>query len=368
MSADESKNANASPADNTADPVRKTSKYVLSIVILIFVWYVVSDRLSPWTDQARIQAYVIPVSPQVSGRVLDVNVEKDQVVQPGDVLFKIDPADYKLAVETAESSLEIAGQKIGAGMANVSTAQARLVEANANLEHMQVQSVRIYELEKKHVLSNADGDKARAAVKQAKAQVASAEADLDKAKQALGKKGKDNPRIRSALAALEKAQLDLSRTSVFSPSLGGITNLQIDTGHYAVAGSPVMTFVEFENIWIQANLRENSIANIKPGTKVDIVLDVAPAKVFKGTVESLGFAVDAAPAGTIGGLAKVENKSGWLRSAQRFPVIITFDEKTPKGILRLGGQADVQFYGDSALFNGLGWVWIRVVSLFSYIY
>jgi hypothetical protein len=76
------------------DPVRKISKYVLYITIFLFVWYVAADRLAPWTEQARIQTYVIPIVSQVSGRVVEVNVEKDAVVQPGDILFKIDPADY----------------------------------------------------------------------------------------------------------------------------------------------------------------------------------------------------------------------------------------------------------------------------------
>ncbi|VAW58335.1 Multidrug efflux system, membrane fusion component, partial [hydrothermal vent metagenome] len=213
---------------NTADPVRKISKYVLYVVMFLFVWYVIADRIAPWTDQARVQAYVVPIVAQVSGRVIEINVDKDQLVHPGDVLFKIDPADYELAVENAESALELAGQKIGAGTATVTTAQAGVVEAETNLEHMKVQSVRVYELEKQQVLSESDGDKARAKVKAAEAQLMSAHAQLEKAKQALGEKGNKNPRIRSAIAALKKTQLDLSRTIIVAPSLGGITNLQID--------------------------------------------------------------------------------------------------------------------------------------------
>jgi len=279
-----------SNTENESDPVRKISKYVLYAVMFIFFWYVIADRVAPWTDQARVQAYVVPIVSQVSGRVIEINVNKDQPVQPGDTLFKIDPADYELAVENAESALELTGQKIGAGTANVTTAQAGVVEAETNLEHMKVQSVRVYELEKQKVFSKSDGDKARAKVKAAEAQLMRARAQLEKAKQALGEKGNKNPRIRSAIAALKKAQLDLSRTIIVAPSLGGITNLQIDVGHYASAGVPMMTFIEIDNIWIQANLRENNIANIKPGNSVDISLDVAPGKIFKGTVSSVGFA------------------------------------------------------------------------------
>ena len=84
---------NETSTDNTPDPVRKTTKYVLIVVAILFIWYVVSDRIAPWTDQARVQAYVIPMVPQVSGRVVEVNVVKDQVVEPGYELLNINPDD-----------------------------------------------------------------------------------------------------------------------------------------------------------------------------------------------------------------------------------------------------------------------------------
>ncbi len=360
---------NQTSESSPSDPVRRISKYVLYVAGFLLVWYIVADRLAPWTDQARLQTYVIPIVSQVSGRVIEVNVEKDPLVNPGDELFKIDPSDYLLAVENAESNLELAGQEIGAGTASVTTAQARLVEAETNLEHVITQSARVYELEKQQVFSRSEGDKARAAVKVAESRLVSAQADLDKAKQSLGKEGSKNPRIRSALAALKKAQLDLGRTVIVAPSKGGITNLQIDVGNYASAGVPLLTFIEADNVWIQANFRENNIANVKPGDSADIALDVAPGKVFSGTVSSIGFAVDSLSTGTAGSLAKVEGKSGWLRESQRFPVIIKFDDDSSRGLRRLGGQADVLIYtSNNWIINPLGWVWIRILSWLSYVY
>ena len=354
---------------NTPDPVRRITRYLMIIVAVLFIWYVASDRIAPWTDQARVQAYVIPIVPQVSGRVIEVNVVKDEVVEPGHVLLKIDPSDYELAVQAAEAALELAGQEIGAGTATVTTAQAKLVEAITNLEHAKTQSARVFELEKKNVMSRAEGDKARAVVKQAEAQVDSARAELEKARQALGVQGEANPRIRAAIADLKKAQLDLSRTTLLAPSKGGITNLKVEEGYYASAGVPLMTFIEFDNVWIQANMRENNIAHIEPGDPVDIALDVAPGRVFKGRVASVGFAVETNSTGQVGGLATVENKSGWLRDAQRFPVIIDFDDDRVHGLRRLGGQADVLVYtGNNWVINPLGWLYIRLLSLFSYVY
>lgn len=355
--------------EDTKDPVRKITRYFLIITAFVFVWYIIADRHAPWSDQGRVQTYIIPIVPQVSGRITEVLVTQDQVVEAGEVLFQIDPSDYQLAVENAEASLELAGQEIGAGMASVVTAQAQLVVAETNVEHVKAQSARVFEMEDKNVLSHSDGDKARAAIKASKAQVISAEANLDKAKQALGAEGNKNPRIRSAMAKLKQAQLDLSRTVIVAPGQGGITNLQVDTGYFANTGAPVMTFVEWGNVWVQVNLRENNLANIAVGNAVDISLDVNPGTIYHGKVSSIGFAVDTSTTGAIGGLATVESSTGWLRDAQRFPVMITFDDDSAKGMLRLGGQADVQVYtGENWFVNSMGWLWIRVLSLLSYVY
>lgn len=361
--------AEAQAGDGGKDPVKKITGRVLVVIAVLFVWYVVADRVAPWIDQARVQAYVVPIVSQVAGRVIEVNVEKDQEVQPGDVLLRIDPSDYLLALETAKTNLELATQEIGASSASVTTAQAKVVEAQTNVEHYKAQGKRVFELEAKHIYSAARGDKARAAIKRAEAQLESAKSELEKARQNLGVAGQNNPKIRAAISALKKAQIDLSRTTIVAPSHGGITNLKIDVGHFASVGAPLMTFIEVDDVWIKASLRENSIANIKRGDEVDIALDIAPGRIFSGKVSSVGFAVSHEKGGAIGDLDTVENKSGWLRQAQRFPVYIRFDDDSSKGLRRYGGQADVQVYtGNNWLINSLGWLWIRLQSWLSYVY
>lgn len=355
--------------DKNEDPVKRVTKIVLYVVAFLFVWYVMADRLAPWTDQARIQAYVIPIVPEVSGRIESISVKQNQEVKSGALLLQVDASDYELALKSADSELKIAGQDIGADTASVSTAQAKVVEAQANLKHMLIQSKRVYEVVEKGILPKFEADKARAAVSTAKAKVVSAKSELAKAKSTLGQKGEDNPKIQSAIATLKQAQLDLARTKIYAPSDGGITNLKVDVGHYANKGSPVMTFISVDEVWVQANLRENSVANVKKGNEVDIALDVAPGRIFKGTVSSLGFAIKQQSGGAVGDLETIKGDSGWLRDAQRFPVIITFDDDSVLGYRRLGGQADVQIYtGNNWIINALGWIWIRVMSWLSYIY
>ncbi|MFV1983084.1 MAG: HlyD family secretion protein [Thiohalomonadales bacterium] len=357
------------PVEQKPDPVKRLTKIILYIVAFLFVWYIIADRIAPWTDQAWVQAYVVPIVPQISGNVTTINVSQNDFVKSGDMMLEINPVDYQLAVQQAESTLQIAGQDIGADTASVATAQAKLVEAQANLHHMEVQSKRIFEVVKKGILAKFEGDKAIAAVATAKAKVGSAQSELTKAKSTLGQKGQDNPKIQSAFTALKKAQLDLSRTKIYAPSDGGITNLNIDIGHYAKKGTAVMTFISSDEIWIQAHLRENSVANIKPGNEVDIALDIAPGRIFKGTVSSLGFAIKQSSGGAVGELETIQGESGWLRDAQRFPVIINFNDDSARGLRRIGGQVDVLIYtGNNWIVNALGWIWIRVMSLFSYIY
>ncbi|HEB81748.1 MAG TPA: HlyD family secretion protein, partial [Gammaproteobacteria bacterium] len=217
--------------------------------------------------------------------------------------------------------------------------------------------------------SKARGDKARKAIEKAEADLASARSELEKARQNLGATGDKNPKIRAAIAALKKAQVDLSRTIIRAPSHGGITNLKIDVGHFARVGAPLMTFIEVNDVWIKASLRENSLANIHPGDQVDIALDIAPGRIFTGRVSSVGFAVSYEKGGKVGDLPTVETKTGWLRQAQRFPVYIRFDDDSSKGLRRYGGQADVQFYtGNHWVINSLGWLWIRLQSWLSYVY
>jgi multidrug resistance efflux pump len=175
--------------------------------------------------------------------------------------------------------------------------------------------------------------------------------------------------MRAAVAALEQARINLAETSIYAPSPGAITNLKIDEGHYANAGAPIMTFISGTDVWIQANLRENSIGHLQVGDPVEIALDVAPGRIFPGELASVGFGVDQPSGGEVGELATVQGDSGWLRDAQRFPVIVRFSDDSSVGLRRMGGQADVQIYtGDNMILNGLGWFWIRLMSWLSFVY
>lgn len=353
------------------DPVRRITRIVLGVCVILFVWHLVSDRFTPSTDQARVRGFVVPIAPKVSGTIKEIKVAINQIVKKDDVLFKIDPKDYEIAVQAAQAALDTTGQTVGVETAAIQAAAANVGDNNAQLIKARQDYARLKRIASVDpgAVSKALLDSAQAAMAQAKSRLDGAKADLEKARQQLGKSGKDNPKIRAAVAALEKARMDLARTTIYAPSDGYTINLQVDIGHYAKAGQPLVTFVSETAIWVQADMRENAIGNIKEGNSVDIMLDIAPGRIFKGRVLSIGYGVDKGQGGNLGSLPTIKGTGGWLRDAQRFPVIINFADEESQGLRFLGGQADVMVYtGNNFILNTLGWVWIRLLSILSYVY
>lgn len=353
-----------------ARPVNRQRRRVLTILaicIAIYAYSLVADRLTPYTSQAFVQAFVVGIAPEIHGRVTEVNVADNQKISAGNVLFQLDPEPYLIAVEKAEAEVAAAGQSVGADTAGVSAAQAKLAEAQANLTNVQEQSARTFELVAKGVFAQARGDQAQAQLDSAEAQTRRAEAELKQAQEALGPQGIDNPQLRAATADLAKAQRDLIQTRVLAPTDGLVTNLQLTLGQFAPAGHPVLTFIDARSHWIVASYRENSLEHVAPGATVEIVFDVLPGQVFTGKVESIGWGVDNFNEGQIGGLPMIKNQSGWIRDPQRFPVRIALDAEEYLQGLRHGSQANVVIYtGDNSIANWLGAVFIRLVSVLTY--
>ena len=358
-------------ASAQSNPVRRLTLIVLSLCVVLFIWYLFADRFTPYTNQAKVQAFVVPIVPEISGTVIKVNAQQNRLLRGGEILLEIDPSRYRTAVASAEAALETAGQDVGAGSAAVRTAEANRATALAKLDRAQRDYNRIRRLQQQDPgsVSGLAEDRSVTGLAQAKSEVAAAEAELAKAKEQLGKEGQDNAQFRSAFAALEKARIDLADTTIRAPTDGLVTDLRIDVGQYAQAGQPLMTFLSTTEVWIQADMRENSIANVKPGDSVEILLDIAPARIFAGEVTSIGYGVGQDRNVPLGELPTITESSGWLRDAQRFPVIIKFVDDASRGLQRAGGQADVIIYtGDRTLLNALGWFWIRLMSVLSYVY
>ncbi len=373
MSSDQAKEQNPDTVEAQQkpkrDPVKTWTGVVLLTCIVIFIGHILADKLTPYTSNGRIEAYVVPIVPLVSGPLAEVNVENNEIVSNQQVLAVIDSAKYRLAVQKAEADLEKATQSSAVDMSGVTTAQARVAEAEANLKNAQVKGERIIGLSKKGAASVSRADDARSRIEASRAKLASTKSELEKVKNKLGNTGKNNAQVKAAIVALETAQLDLTRSSITAPSEGIITNLTIDVGQYASTGSPLMTFISTKFVWIQADMRENCLLNVEKGNPVEIVLDAAPGHVFKGEVISIGYGVSDNVGNTLGGLTTVQPTQGWLRQAQHIPVLIQFSDELSHGFKRVGGQANVIVYtGENGLLNGLGKIWIRLISFLSHVY
>lgn len=363
------------PGPDEQRGVRRTTAILLGIMALLVVWYLVSDRLTPYTASGRLKTYVVAVVPDVSGYVAEVPVNKNQLLAPGDTLLQIETRRFEIAVEAAEAALQLAGQAIGVDTAAVATATANLAAAQAEVDEADVIAARTFRLEKKGAASREAADKARGRSARAKAALLAAESELKRAKEKLGTGGEaDNPRIRSAAAALEEARLNLSRTTLKAPGQGYIGGLKIDEGAYIAAGQPAMSFIAVDDIWVEAYMTENNLANVGIGDKVELAFDAFPGQIFEGKVKSVGAGVSTGKKANPGGLATAQKTRAWLRDPQRFPVIIQTtnyeqDLTRSRGGVRLNSQVDVTIYtGDHPFWNALGKAWMRLMSWLSYAY
>ena len=358
--------------DTNRDPVRKWTFIVLGLCVVLMIFYVIADRITPYTSQARVHALVVPIAAEVSGTVTDVAVTSNQLVSAGDLLFQIERDRYELAVETARVNLQTARQATGASLASVDAAEAQVAAAEAQLERAEQDTARLQRIkdEDPGAVSDRRLEMSVAGLKVARSQLRAAEANLERARQDLGMAGEDNTRILQAQTALSQAELDLSRTAVVAPSDGIVTEVRVDRGNFAQAGAPLMTFLATDDIWVQADFTENNLGHIEQGDRVEIVFDSLPGKVIKGTVRTTGFGVqvDSAP---LGSLPTIDNNRQWLRDAQRFSVQVDFDLPAARDRLgmRVGAQASVMVYtGRNPLFNALGWIKMRFVSVLTYAY
>jgi len=353
------------------DPVRKWTWIMLILALVLMIWYLAADRITPYTTQARLHARVVPIAAEVSGTVTEVAVSNNQVVATGDTLFTVDPGNYEIALENALANLETSRQATGASEAGVDAAEAQLGATRANLRRSEQDATRLRRIKEQDpgAISDRRLESAEAALAVAREQVSGAEAQLKSARRNLGQTGDDNSRIRQARAAVDKARLDIEKTAILAPVDGLVTDVRVETGKFAAAGSPLLTFVATQDVWIQADFTENNLGNVKRGDSVEILFDVFPGRVFKGTVRGMGFGVDVDRV-QLGSLPKISNDREWLRDAQRFPVDVAFDMvPEDKRKLRVGAQASVIIYtGDGFFLKTIGKLQVRIATLLSYAY
>jgi multidrug resistance efflux pump len=285
------------------------------------------------------------------------------------VLFKIDATPYEIAVAVAEANLEKTSQSIDASVSSITAAVARLNKTKVELERATKNWERVQKIIQQNAgaLSVADQDRVETKYLESIEKVEASKAELAKQRKALGPTNADNPNLKSALSQFEKAQWDAENTVVRASADGVIESFNVEVGHFAAAGRPLISLVSNKTLWIQANFKENNISNMQIGDPAEIIFDISPGTVFKGNLSSIGYGVTTDRTNP-GGLPQISSAQGWLRDPQRFPVIIDVEDETILKQLRQGSQVTVVVYtGDHPFLNALGRFRIRLLSKLSYI-
>jgi multidrug resistance efflux pump len=347
-----------------------TTGVIVLAALSIIAYKYYAYMIYPWTRDGLVRAQVIQIVPRVSGALVRVPIQNNQLVKKGDLLLEIDPSTFQATVNLARAELDnmrdivkslaeqVAGLKgaVAQREAELSQAKFAVEGAEAEMEDARIGFQRARELVGSGAVSRADFDnkytvyqtalaqlsEARARVSQTTASLAQAKNDLGRGIANLGTPGEDNPRLRRASADLETAQLNFNFTKVLAPTDGYITNLQLHVGDSAVANQAIVAVIDANSFYVEAFFRETFVGNLQNGDRAVVTLMSYPDTPLQGRVESVGWGI-AQTNGSTGFqlLPSVSPTFEWIRLAQRLPVIVRL-EKVPDTVkLRAGTTASV---------------------------
>jgi len=301
---------------------------VPALLLVVGGYYWMTSGASVSTDDAQIKQDIVSVSPQVNGPVVQVLVKNGARVKRGDVLFRIDPQPYQVALEQAQAQLAAAQLQTVQLRTQAAGTGADITGAAANLAIKQNALGRQQALLKQGFTTRADYEDALNEVKTAEQQLADAKARAASAHAALAPG--EQPQIAQARAAVDKARLDLSRTTVRAPMDGVVENADdLLIGKMAVTGIGALSLVHSQTAWVEANFKEKDVGRMVPGQRAAIEVDAYPGQKFAAHVQSLG-----AGTGSEFSLLPAQNANGnWVKVTQRVPVRIAFDDKPAKPMI-----------------------------------
>jgi multidrug resistance efflux pump len=272
-------------------PILITLGTVAAAILLAWAtWQVYMG--SPWTRDGTVRAYVVTMAPEVAGRIVKLPVADDQFVHKGDVLFEIDPADYRIALEQAQAQAKRDGAALDYARENQNRKASLAKEGWATTD--------IYQ-------------QTTSTLRQSEGVVA-----LDK-------------------AATAKAQLDLSRTVIRSPVNGYVTNLLAQFGDYASVGQKLISVVDTDSFWVDGYFEETSLGRIHEGDLATVKL-MGYSQLVHGHIGGVARGINIPNAQPDqAGLASVNPIFTWVRLAQRVPVRIHIDQ-VPDGVRLVAGM------------------------------
>jgi membrane fusion protein (multidrug efflux system) len=316
---------------------------VPAILILGGAYYWLTSGGSVSTDDAQVKQDIVSVSPQVNGQIVQTFVRNGARVKRGDLLFRIDPQPYQVALEQAQASLASAELQTQVLRTTAAGTSGDITGAVANLQIKRNALARQQALLKQGFTTRAEYEDALNEVRSAETQLADARARAANASAAVAEPGQQ-PQVAQAKAAVDKARLDLSRTSVRAPMDGVVENADnLQVGQMAVTGVGMMSLVHSKSAWVEANFKEKDLARMVPGQRATITVDAYGGQKFPAHVQSIG-----AGTGSEFSLLPAQNANGnWVKVVQRVPVRIAFDG-TPSRPMIAGLSVNATVYFDQS--------------------
>jgi membrane fusion protein (multidrug efflux system) len=353
------------------NPARK--KVLLSLAGLVVVvglawtayeWLVASHYES--TDNAYVQGNVIQITPQIGGTVLAILADDTDYVKLGQALVKLDPADVVVALDQARANLAQVVRQVRTLYANNGSLGAQITLRESDVAKAQVEIARATDdlnrrqsLIKNGAVSKEDLNHAQTQLANGKSALAAAQAGLAVAREQLvsnqtmtdGTTVERHPSVLAAAAKVREAWLASQRMSLPAPVEGYVARRSVQLGQRVAAGTPLMSIVPMNQMWVDANFKEVQLRNIRIGQSVKLTADLYGKKLeYKGRVAGLGMGTGSAFA-----LLPAQNATGnWIKVVQRVPVRVALDAaEVAKNPLRVGlsmeATVDVSQQGGKAL-------------------
>jgi membrane fusion protein (multidrug efflux system) len=323
-------------------PLRQKLRLPLMLAGPIFVllaagyWYLTGGRYVS-TDDAYIQAARVQVSTDVSGRVVEIDVKDNEKVNAGQVLFRLDPRPFRIAVDEAKAQLASVRFQIHALKATYHQKRAEARAAEATSDYQEREFERQKRLLASGTASQQQFDQARQAYENGRQQLASKQQDVAVALANIGGDPdiplEQHPMVQHAQAALDRAELNLSYTEVHAPENGIVTKVdQLQVGDYVTAGTQLFSLMSTDRVWVEANFKETELTYMRPGQLATVEVDTYPDVVFTAKVESLSPGT-----GLTFALLPAENATGnWVKVVQRLPVRLHLERLDPNTPLHAG--------------------------------
>ncbi len=293
------------------------------------------------SENAYVKADIIQISPEIEGRVEQVLAQENQSVARGDVLFRLDPRPFKIALAEAEAELLGVRHKVASLKASYEEAYTDMQSAEEQVKYLQLEADRQGKLKTTGFSAGSKQEKADHELEMAKRQVSARRQRITTVLAELSGDPQlpveQHPLYLAAIAKRDRAALDLERTEVRSPAAGHLSKVSLQDGEHIEAGKPVFALVRTNDYWIQVNIKEVKLTHIAIGQSADVVLDAYPNVTWKAEVASISPAT-----GAEFSLLPPQNATGnWVKVVQRIPLRLKLAPKASAPPLRAGMTATI---------------------------